>query len=222
MGEKTSEGEREQGGWIDVSVPVKANMVHWPGVPPVEIEKIYDVEKGDTFSISTIKIDSHAGTHIDPPCHFIKGAVGLDKMPLDATVGPARVIEVESRKSVSAEELRPHGIGEGERVLFKTANSERCWRTDEFLEDYVYVSLEAAEYLAGLRVRAVGVDYLSVAALDEFAAPTHIALLGAGVWIIEGLDLSKVEAGSYELICLPLRIIEGDGSPARAILGPID
>ena len=145
----------------------------------------------------------------------------MERMPLDATIGRARVIEIQDPESIKREELIPHEIGSGERVLFKTRNSPRCWQTDDFVEDFVYVSQDAARYLAEVGVRTVGVDYLSVGGFYKDGPETHHALLGAGVWVIEGLNLSEIEPGEYELICLPIKVQEGDGAPARAILREI-
>lgn len=193
-------------------------MVHWPDDPPVRIELTSDIERGDVANVSRIDMGSHTGTHMDAPLHFVRGGKGLDEMPLDATIGRARVIEVHDPESVKPNELRLHGISRGERILFKTQNSARAWQKDAFVEDFVYVSQEAARYLAGCKIQTVGIDYLSVGGFFRDGVETHQALLEAGVWIIEGLDLSQVEPGEYELICLPLKIEGSDGAPARAIL----
>ena len=205
-------------GWIDVSVPLRSGMVKWPDNPPVEIERTSDMERGDVANVSRISMGSHTGTHMDAPLHFVRGGEGLDRMPLDATVGPARVIGIEDPVSVKREEIEPYNLGPGERVLFKTGNSARSWWDEGFMEDFVYVSEGAALHLAERGVRTVGVDYLSVGGFHKDGVETHRALLGAGVWVVEGLNLSGVEPGAYELICLPLRVENGDGAPARAIL----
>jgi arylformamidase len=196
-------------------------MVHWPGDPPFHIERASDQAKGDVATVSQMSLGVHTGTHMDAPLHFIRNAESIDQIPLDATVGPARVIPIRDPKSIQPEELMAYAIQNGERILFKTANSDHAWLTDDFHEDFVYISKEAAEYLAGCGVRCVGVDYLSVGGFREDGKETHEALLSAGIWIIEGLDLNGVEPGDYELICLPLRLIGSDGSPARAILREI-
>jgi arylformamidase len=203
--------------WIDISVPLRTGMAHWPDNPDVRIDLIKDLAKGDSASVSKLSMGSHTGTHMDAPAHFIQGAAGIDAMPFSATVGKARVIEFRGR-SIEPEELRRHRIRRGERILFKTSNSRRCWKTDRFIEDYVYVSRAGAEFLAERKVRVVGIDYLSIAGFGREPVETHRALLAAGVWIIEGLDLSRVTPGAYELICLPLKVAGGDGAPARAIL----
>lgn len=208
-------------GWIDVSVPLRTGMVHWPDNPSVRIERMLDLEHGDAANVSTLSMGSHTGTHMDAPLHFVRGSKGLDKMPLEATIGQARVIEIHDAESVKPEELRPHHIRGGERILFKTQNSSRRWHEEAFIEDFVYVSQEAARYLATQEVLTIGTDYLSVGGFLKDGVETHQALLEAGIWVIEGLDLSQVEPGEYELICLPLKVERGDGAPARAILRAI-
>ncbi|WP_224245474.1 cyclase family protein [Hyalangium gracile] len=206
--------------WIDVSVPLRTGMVHWPDNPPVKIDRVMDLERGDVASVSSMSMGVHTGTHMDAPAHFQRGGVGIDQMPLDATLGLARVIEIRDPVSIKRAELESANLQAGERVLFRTRNSERCWQTDAFVEDFVFISRDAAAYLAERRVRTVGVDYLSVGGFREDAEETHLALLQAGIWVVEGLNLSSVRAGTYELICLPLRIAGGDGAPARAVLRP--
>jgi arylformamidase len=204
--------------WIDVSVALRMGMVHWPDNPPVRIERMQDMERGDSENVSMLSLGSHTGTHMDAPLHFIRTGIGLDEMPLTAVIGPARVVEIQDPESIKPQELMDHHIQRGERILFKTRNSPRCWQTDKFLEDFVYISQEAARYLAARGIQTVGVDYLSVGGFHKDGPETHHALLGSGVWIIEGLNLAGVAPGFYDLICLPLRVERSDGAPARAIL----
>lgn len=193
-------------------------MVHWPGDPDFHIERATDQDKGDVATVSRMSLGVHTGTHMDAPLHFIRNARSIDTMPLDATVGPARVIGIRDEQSITREELIGHGIRAGERILFKTANSAHVWKSDQFDENFVFISQDAARYLAECGVRMVGVDYLSVGGFRQDGPETHEALLGAGIWIIEGLNLDSVQPGEYELICLPLRLTGAEGSPARAIL----
>jgi arylformamidase len=209
------------GDWIDVSVTLRDGMVHWPDNPPVEIERALSIARGDAANVSKLSLGAHTGTHMDAPVHFVPGGPGIDSMPLAATMGPARVIEIADPQAIRTDELRPHQIRAGERVLFKTRNSPRCWQSATFVEDFVYISADAARYLAEQRVQTVGVDYLSVGGYHTDGAETHRALLQAGVWIIEGLDLSALTPGPCELICLPLKIAGGDGAPARALVRPL-
>jgi arylformamidase len=204
--------------WIDISVPLHDGMVHWPDNPPVKIEQMMDIDRGDTANVSMMSLGVHTGTHVDSPRHFLRDGVGVHLAPFTALIGPARVIEIADPESVKVDELRRHDIQRGERILFKTRNSPRCWQTDDFIEDFVYVSQAAARYLASLQVQTVGVDYLSVGGYTADGLETHQALLTEGIWIIEGLNLTGVRPGIYELICLPLKIVESDGAPARAVL----
>ena len=205
-------------GWIDVSVPLHSGMVHWPGDPEVSISRISSMENGDECNVSTISMSAHTGTHMDAPLHFLANGAGLDRLPLEAVIGPARVIAIRDPRSVTAAELARHGIRRGERILFKTHGAAARWKKGTFDEDYVYVSLDAAGFLAARGVRVVGVDYLSVGGFREDSAETHRVLLSAGIWIIEGLDLSRLKPGRHDMGCLPLRLAGGDGAPARVAL----
>jgi arylformamidase len=207
--------------WIDVSVPISAGMVHWPDDPEVRVSRSAELAQGDPCNITHLDLSAHTGTHMDAPVHFVEGGEGIDSMPLDATVGPARVIEISDPVSVKAGELEAHAPRRGERLLLKTLNSTTAWKlAPEFKRDFVYVAADAARYLAEAGVRAVGVDYLSVGGFEHDAVETHIALLEAGVWVIEGLDFADVDPGKYDLLCLPLKIVGADGAPARALLRP--
>jgi arylformamidase len=159
---------------------------------------------------------------MDAPVHFLKKGKGIDEMPFSAAVGPARVIEIRDRHSIKTEDLRRNRIRSGERVLFKTRNSSRCWKTGRFVKDFVYLSTEAAQELARIKVRTVGIDYLSVGGYKKNGLEVHRALLSGGIWIIEGLNLSGVKPGVYDLVCLPLKVVGGDGAPARAALRPTE
>src|SRR5215469_11090630 len=199
--------------WLDVSVPIYTGMVHFPGNPSIEIDTITHVDRGDICTLSALKMGSHTGTHIDAPIHFLPGGAGTEEVPLNHLIGPARVIEIKDPDAVKAEELRVHNLGVRERLLFKTSNSQRCWKTSQFVPDFVSIAEDAASYLASLNTLAVGIDYLSAGSPE-----THRTLLGAGVVIVEGLNLTGISQGHYELLCLPLKIVGGDGALARVLL----
>jgi arylformamidase len=207
--------------WIDVSVTVRTGMPHWPDNPPIVLERVMDLGQGDPCNVSHLAMGVHSGTHMDGPVHFIHEAPGLDEMPLAATMGEARVIEIEHPREITVGELAGHALRSGERILFRTSNSTRCWQTAGFVEDFVYISEQAALHLSQTGVRTVGVDYLSVGGYHADGALIHRILLEAGIWIIEGLDLSHVTGGRYEMICLPVKLHGADGAPARALLRPI-
>jgi arylformamidase len=208
------------GGWIDVSVPVRDGMVHWPGDPPVNVERVKAIGPGSEANLTKIDMSAHTGTHMDAPLHFFAGDPGIEALPLEIAIGPARVIAIEGTEPIDRGHVEGWEIEDGERILFRTANSDRSWWERDFDPGFVYVSLEAAELLGEVGVALVGVDYLSVGGAGDESAEVHRAILGAGAWVVEGLDLSAVEPGDYELICLPIKLVGSDGAPARALLRP--
>jgi arylformamidase len=207
-----------RGDWIDVSVPLCSGMVVWPKDPPVRIERVRAIREGAPANVSVASLGLHTGTHVDAPVHFLDGRASIGEMPAGALVGPARVVAIRDPKAVRVRALEGLRIRRGERILFRTRNSTRCWRSSRFCSDYVYVALETARYLAARGVAAVGVDYLSVGAPNEEGYEVHRVLMRAGVWIIEGLDLSKAPVGRCDLVCLPLKVRGADGAPARAVV----
>jgi arylformamidase len=218
-GNSSPRSDLDGAGWRDVSVPIRTGMVHYPGNPDVRLEFIKHVERGDPATVSQLSLGVHTGTHLDAPVHFIRNALGVDQLPIESLIGVARVFDVADTQEVTSAQLAPYGIAAGERILLRTRNSSRCWGTDEFVADYSYLAADAAALLAQRRVRMIGIDYLSIGGGDS-GIKVHHTLLEAGIVILEGLDLSQVPAGSYDLICLPLRLAGCDGSPARALLRP--
>jgi len=209
--------ERDASDWIDVSVPVTDGMIHWPDDPQVKLELWNSIEAGDPANVTRLDLSAHTGTHVDAPRHFFDSGPAIDAMTLAAMIGPARVIEITDSESVGEAELTAHDPRPGERLLLRTQNSSRPWAVEPFREDFVNLAPAAARLLARRGVRAVGIDYLSIGGMVD-GRETHEALLGAGIWIVEGLDLSSVEPGAYEFLCLPLRLVGSDGAPARALL----
>jgi arylformamidase len=210
--------------WIDISVALRNGMVHWPGDQPYLLTRVADMARdGTAYNLSIVQSSVHMGTHMDAPLHFVRDGRTMESMPLDATLGPCRVIEIQDPARVTIAELEPYAIQPGERILLKTRNSFRQWRTDQFLEDYVYLPVDTARYLARCEIRTIGVDALSVGGFPDAAdnPEVHRILLGAGIWIIEWLDLSSVKPGRYELACLPLKMVNSEGAPARAALRPL-
>ena len=204
----------------DVSVPVRHGGVVYPGNPPISITAIQSIAAGNTANVSRIDLGSHTATHVDAPLHFMDGGAGVDELPLDVLIGPARLIRFSDDVLVVGEaELRRHDLGGVTRLLIKTRNS--AWLASgsaEFHSDFTHVTPDGAEYLVSLGVRLVGVDYLSV---EQFRSPhhkTHKTLLSNGVVIVEGLVLSEPPAGDYELYCLPMLLAGLDGAPARTVI----
>jgi arylformamidase len=212
----TGNGER----WFDVSVPLSSGMVHWPGDPEPVFQRISDIEQGGSSNVTLCRMTAHTGTHMDAPLHFLPGQKGIDAFPLHVGIGVARVISIPAASVVTRAELEDKGIQAGERILLKTRNSLKRWEKLDFQEDYVGIHAAAAQYLADAGVVLVGIDYLSIGAFRSDGHETHRILLSSGVWILEGLDLSQIPEGEYDMVCLPLRIEGCDGAPARVALRP--
>jgi arylformamidase len=196
---------------IDITRPVSADLPVWPGDPPVVIEPVARIEAGDPAAVSRLALGTHTGTHVDPPAHFLPGAATVDALPLEVLVGPAVVVEVPPAAGpVDARRLAGLVIPVGtERLLFKSEGDAAGTGGP--------LTAEGARWLVERGIRLVGADTLSIER-PTGDYPVHRTLLGAGIVIVEGLDLSAVPAGRYRLVCLPLRIAGGDGAPARAVL----
>ncbi|MEP6921348.1 MAG: cyclase family protein [bacterium] len=208
----------------DVSVPLSSNTPRYPGDPEIKITQLHNLLTGDSSNLSAIQCGAHAGTHVDAPAHFIQGARRVDSLSLDVLMGEALVVEVPvSNHLIDAALIDQINLAGTRRVLFKTRNSD-FWNETEFRSDFTAIDAGAAQNLVELGIELVGVDYLSIEKFGSEKFETHHILLSRGVVIVEGLDLRKVPAGKYELICLPLRLAEGagDGAPARTVLRTID
>ncbi len=203
----------------DITVPIRAGMPIYEGDPTLSIEPWSAMADGDSANVSFLHFGAHTGTHVDAPAHFIEGAGKIDSLPLNILIGPARVIRVpDDRMEVDAEFLNECDLTNVTRVLFHTRNS--AFWNEGFRKDFTHVLPEAAELLVERGVKLVGNDYLSVEKFHSGHHRTHLTLLRNGVVIVEGLNLSGVPAGDYELICLPMKIADGagDGAPARVVL----
>lgn len=204
----------------DISLSISPDMPVWPGDPPVELELIESMNDGAHANVSRLTAGVHTGTHVDAPHHFLNDGRTVEGLPLDVLTGPCYVAQLpDDMDSISAEVLDGIPLAEGTtRLLFGTRNSH-LWAKGikDFQKDFVAVTEDGAEWLVEHGIRLVGVDYLSVAPYGE-SVPTHTVLLKAGVVILEGLNLSQVLRGFYDLYCLPLKLEGSDGAPARAIL----
>jgi len=203
----------------DISIPIASTMPTYPGDPPVVIEPFKQIGKGSRSNVSRLSLGNHTGTHFDPPIHFLPEGKTIDQLDLNVLCGRARVVDfTRVQREITARDLErarlPRRI---ERILFKTSNSN-LWARAEFQTDYVGIAWDAAEWLVARGVKLVGVDYLSVETYGASEPRTHQTLLGAGVIIVEGLNLRGIKAGTYTFIGLPLKIDRGDGAPGRAIL----
>jgi len=204
----------------DISVTISPNLPVWPGDPAVDLHQTDFMDKGAPCNLTFLALNVHAGTHVDAPHHFMNDGRTVENLPLDALAGPAFVLHLpDSVNIVTAAILETSDIPPGaERLLFRTRNSA-IWQRGEqvFQKGFVAIAPDAAEWVVRRGVKLVGIDYLSVAAFGD-PLPTHETLLKAGVVAVEGLDLSRVPQGRYQLYCLPLKLRGADGAPARAIL----
>jgi len=206
---------------IDVSLPIGPDLLVWPGDPAVDITPRSQISKGDPANVSELRMGTHTGTHVDPPVHFVSGAPGMDRVPVDLLVGECVVADARGlRGQLAPADLDALKVPAGAtRVLLKSDNSE-IWRhlPAAFPDEYVCLSPEGAKWVAAAGIKLLGVDFLSVEQKGAPGHPTHVELLSKGVVIVEGLNLGDVEPGEYMLAVLPLKIVNGDGGPARAVL----
>ncbi len=205
---------------FDISLTISPDLPIWPDDPPLELERFESMEKGGHNNITKISSSVHLGTHVDAPYHFLKAGRTVEQLALDVLTGPCYVVQLpDGVEAITADVLdRTEITAEMKRVLFGTRNSH-FWARGEsnFQTDYVAITEDGAQWLVERGVQLVGVDYLSVAPYGD-SIPTHTVLLEAGVVVVEGLNLSNVMRGFYDLYCLPLKIAGCDGAPARAIL----
>ena len=207
---------------IDISLAITSDMPVWPGSAGARLSKAKSIENGDTANASILECDVHTGTHVDAPCHFLQGAECTESLSLKKMVGPVYVADMKEIASISSKELDAINIPpDTKRILFRTRNS-LLWKegVKEFQTDFVALTADAASWLVDYGIELVGVDYLSVQRYQDDSATHHI-LLEAGIVIVEGLNLWEVQEGSYELICLPIRLVGSDGAPARVVLRQI-
>ena len=204
----------------DISVTITPNLAVWPGDKAIYLEREHKIEEGSNSNVSRLDISVHTGTHVDAPVHFLTGGRTIESLPIDILVGDAQVVHIPDEVGlITAKEIRAAGILPGmQRIIFKTRNSTFFpAQSDVFHTNFVGIGVEGAELLVKMGVKLIGIDYLSVAPYKS-STPTHRILLGAGVVVLEGLDLSQVSQGRYALHCMPLKLAGSDGAPARVIL----
>ncbi len=209
----------------DVTIPLSEQTPVFEGDPTVQVESSHAIAHGDAANVSRLCFGAHTATHVDAPAHFIEGARLVSELEFEKLIGKVRVVEIDkSAISVTAAHVRAANLQDAERVLFKTRNSD-FWNDfgQGFRKDFTYIEPAAAQELVDLKIKLVGIDYLSVEKFGAESFETHLTLLEKEVVIIEGLDLREIAAGDYELFCLPLKYLgsTGDGAPARTILREI-
>jgi len=203
----------------DISLTIEPGMTIWPGDPEVNLERVATIGKNSSANISKLSMGVHAGTHVDAPIHFIPSGTGVDQLPLKILTGRVYVLEMLKPNLITVDELKKADIPpRTRRLIIKTRNSQ-IWSSNyrRFQEEFVGIDAEGAQFLVDHGVKLIGLDYLSIAPYKQGKLP-HEIFLKSGVVIVEGLNLSKVSQGRYSLYCLPLKLLNADGAPARAIL----
>jgi arylformamidase len=203
----------------DISVPITTSLPVWPSDPPVSLTPVAHLsrDKSHTVRVTKIEMGSHTGTHIDAPWHMVEGGRRLNQIPVETLVGPATVFEIPNVPSIGPADMARFNFTGVQRVLFKTDNSQH-WNDGEFYEQFVYLEPAAAEFLVQQRVKLVGIDYLSIDKFKSEQHPSHFVLLRRNIVIIEGLNLTGVTPGTYQMPALPLNLPDVDGAPTRVIL----
>ena len=201
---------------FDISLPISSDLPVYPGDPSVTLTRHTSMAKGEGYNLTRLSLTTHSGTHLDVARHYFDEGETVDRISLSLLIGPARVVEVSQAREIDAGVLSRLPVRGQERILLKTGNS-LLWGKPGFQGEFAHLTRDGAEYLLKCGVKLVGIDCLSVETFSGDGS-VHRLLLGGGAVILEGLNLSGVSAGDYELICLPLKIADGDGAPCRAIL----
>lgn len=212
---------------IDLTYTLHEGMttfpVHWH--PPVEITQLgrHGIENRETRKIV---LGTHTGTHCDAPRHFVPGGATIEQLPLEPFIGPARLLDFSQAADlyeISRGELADHlGDSRPQRLILRF-DWDRHWGTRKYYRDHPYLSDAAAELLVERGVQLLAMDTPmpdnpangSSSANDS---PVHKILLGQGVILVEYLtNLAALRRTEVELLVLPLKIRDGDGSPARVV-----
>lgn len=201
----------------DISLTIEPGILVWPGDSPVTMDIVESIDRGGSSNVSLLHVGTHTATHVDAPGHFIPGAPGVDSISPEVLLGQARLFQLPDAHHIDRKLLERLDLKDVKRLLLGTRNSALL-KQRQFEPDYAFVSEDAARYLVDMGIKLVGVDYLSIEQYQKEGHPTHHILLGAGVVIVEGLYLTDVPSGDYELMCLPLKIKDADGAPARVFL----
>jgi arylformamidase len=202
----------------DITPRVSPNLAVWPGDTPMSREVLLEISRGHTVTLSTLRATVHLGAHADAPSHYAKDGATMESRSLDAYIGPCQVIRVNIGRG---ERIKPEHVTvpvTAPRVLFVTSTFPD---PNHFNEDFAALSPELIDMLAQQGVRLVGLDTPSVDVFSSKDLPSHQALHRNDMAVLEGVVLSEVPDGVYELIALPLKLEGFDASPVRAILRSI-
>jgi arylformamidase len=205
----------------DISVDLYEGFPVWPGDPRVALEPFLSQERGDLCNASRLACSVHSGTHVDAPKHFFPKGAGVDELPLDVLIGEAQVVRLTGARRIGVDDLQAVVAPETRRLLLRTDNSDSWTTSRGFEENFAALTPDAARWIVDQGIILIGIDYHSIQRFDDPTPETHEVLLAAGVVIVETLDLSQIEPGPYNLICLPLKLVGADGAPARVVLSEL-
>ena len=201
----------------DATLAVHEKMAVFPGDPPFKTEPVSRIETGEDYNLTRFSMGTHLGTHVDPPAHFIDNGATVDQVALETLVGPGVVADLRGCPQIDRRALEKAAIAGYKRVLLKTDNGPRLLESP-LHPDTVHLAEDGARYLVENRIRLVGIDALSIEHPENPGSPVHHLLLEAGVLVVESVHLLEIPPGEYEIFCLPLKIKDGDGAPARILL----
>ena len=206
---------------IDISIPLKESMIHYPGDTPFHSEKDAEISEKCAYNLSKLHMSVHSGTHVDFPKHFIKDGLMSQDFSVDHFYLPICVIEIWNEESIPQQSIENLDDSECQGVLFKTRNSrENLLLQEDFYENYTYLSEKAAELCVEKQFQLLGIDYLSIEQFGNITFPIHNLLLKANILILEGINLHDVKPGKYWLNYFPLALENMEASPVRAVLFP--
>ena len=200
----------------DISLTLSPQSIRWVTAQPLELIERKRMSRGDANNSSSVHTSVHAGTHVDAPFHFVPDGITIEALPLETFIGPARVCAVDAGTHITGADVAKAKLDGETRVLFKTRNSNLL-KKNEYDASFAPFSVDATKALVDLGIKLVGLDYLSAAGANE-QVPVHRAFLDHGVILLEGVDLSEVPPGRYELFCPPVKLAGSDGAPCRAVL----
>ncbi|WP_413302925.1 arylformamidase [Bacillus sp. 1P10SD] len=199
----------------DVSRKLVNGMPVWPGDTPFQYEVSWPMEESGSVNVGRLELSTHTGTHVDAPFHFDNNGKRIIELDLSLYIGPARVVDMAGKDSIGAADVKDINLDGVTRIIFKTL----AWKNpDQFPEKIPHIEPDLAPFLAEKGIRLIGLDVPSVDPIDSKELFAHHSLNQQGIHILESLLLDEIEPGDYELIALPLPLVEGDGSPVRAIL----
>lgn len=205
---------------VDLTHPISTNMPVYPGTEGPKLLPAWTVEK-DGFAETIMRLGSHTGTHIDAPAHLIKEGACLESYPIEAFSGIGRCIVLRDPPDLEIDLADLTHISDTlvsiDFLLLNTGWSKR-WGIAAYFEQHPVLSMEAAKWLTGFNLKAVGLDNSSADRFDSTSFPIHKCLLEKGILIIENLArLDHLPAGDFRFTCLPLKLAQADGAPVRAI-----